>query len=171
MILLIKYLVQSLYIKPKEIGQCVCFVVNKMHSCWSHKRNWFLVFHRYNIIHPVLFFSLLTVCTTLSLQDEERVRLDKERLAARLEGHKEGIVQTDQIRYCSGYISSQQNPNQTKCRIKSIGQAHIWFVLFSFLGFNQNTTRSIGFNVFACPVEITTMPFARSKLLLHLSTN
>lgn len=32
-------------------------------------------------------------------QDEERVRLDKERLAARLEGHKEGIVQTDQIRY------------------------------------------------------------------------
>lgn len=33
------------------------------------------------------------------LQDEERVRLDKERLAARLEGHKEGIVQTDQIRY------------------------------------------------------------------------
>lgn len=32
-------------------------------------------------------------------KDEERVRLDKERLAARLEGHKEGIVQTDQIRY------------------------------------------------------------------------
>lgn len=32
-------------------------------------------------------------------QDEERVRLDKERLAARLEGHKESIVQTDQIRY------------------------------------------------------------------------
>lgn len=27
------------------------------------------------------------------------MRLDKERLAARLEGHKEGIVQTDQIRY------------------------------------------------------------------------
>uniref|UniRef100_A0A8C2WR24 Cell division cycle 73, Paf1/RNA polymerase II complex component, homolog (S. cerevisiae) n=1 Tax=Cyclopterus lumpus TaxID=8103 RepID=A0A8C2WR24_CYCLU len=33
------------------------------------------------------------------IEDEERVRLDKERLAARLEGHKEGIVQTDQIRY------------------------------------------------------------------------
>lgn len=33
------------------------------------------------------------------MKDEERVRLDKERLAARLEGHKEGIVQTDQIRY------------------------------------------------------------------------
>lgn len=32
-------------------------------------------------------------------QDEERVRLDKERLAARLEAHKESIVQTDQIRY------------------------------------------------------------------------
>ncbi len=32
-------------------------------------------------------------------QDEERVRLDKERLAARLESHKESIVQTDQIRY------------------------------------------------------------------------
>ena len=31
-------------------------------------------------------------------QDEECVRLDKERLAARLEGHKEGIVQTEQIR-------------------------------------------------------------------------
>ncbi|KAI6064107.1 Parafibromin [Aix galericulata] len=30
--------------------------------------------------------------------DEECVRLDKERLAARLEGHKEGIVQTEQIR-------------------------------------------------------------------------
>lgn len=27
------------------------------------------------------------------------MRLDKERLAARLEGHKEGSVQTDQIRY------------------------------------------------------------------------
>lgn len=27
------------------------------------------------------------------------MRLDKERLAARLEGHKESIVQTDQIRY------------------------------------------------------------------------
>lgn len=35
----------------------------------------------------------------MSVKDEERVRLDKERLAARLEGHKEGIVQTDQIRY------------------------------------------------------------------------
>ncbi|KAF3858712.1 hypothetical protein F7725_011913 [Dissostichus mawsoni] len=33
------------------------------------------------------------------IEDEERVRLDKERLAARLEGHKEGIVQTDQIRF------------------------------------------------------------------------
>uniref|UniRef100_A0A8C1E0E2 Cell division cycle 73, Paf1/RNA polymerase II complex component, homolog (S. cerevisiae) n=2 Tax=Cyprinus carpio TaxID=7962 RepID=A0A8C1E0E2_CYPCA len=32
------------------------------------------------------------------VEDEERVRLDKERLAARLEGHKESIVQTDQIR-------------------------------------------------------------------------
>lgn len=27
------------------------------------------------------------------------MRLDKERLAARLEGHKEGIVQTEQIRW------------------------------------------------------------------------
>lgn len=34
-----------------------------------------------------------------NFKDEERVRLDKERLAARLEGHKEGSVQTDQIRY------------------------------------------------------------------------
>uniref|UniRef100_A0ACB8F315 Accessory factor associated with RNA polymerase II n=1 Tax=Sphaerodactylus townsendi TaxID=933632 RepID=A0ACB8F315_9SAUR len=32
------------------------------------------------------------------IEDEECVRLDKERLAARLEGHKEGIVQTEQIR-------------------------------------------------------------------------
>lgn len=31
------------------------------------------------------------------------MRLDKERLAARLEGHKEGIVQTDQIRYNFNY--------------------------------------------------------------------
>uniref|UniRef100_A0A8C9U669 Cell division cycle 73, Paf1/RNA polymerase II complex component, homolog (S. cerevisiae) n=1 Tax=Scleropages formosus TaxID=113540 RepID=A0A8C9U669_SCLFO len=41
------------------------------------------------------------------IEDEERVRLDKERLAARLEGHKEGIVQTDQIRYkfhCTFFI-------------------------------------------------------------------
>lgn len=41
----------------------------------------------------------VTVCIIMSSKDEERVRLDKERLAARLEGHKEGIVQTDQIRY------------------------------------------------------------------------
>ncbi|MEJ1270131.1 cell division cycle 73 Paf1/RNA polymerase II complex component [Cricetulus griseus] len=33
------------------------------------------------------------------IEDEECVRLDKERLAARLEGHKEGIVQTEQIRF------------------------------------------------------------------------
>lgn len=39
------------------------------------------------------------VILIVDLQDAERVRLDKERLAARLEGHKEGIVQTDQIRY------------------------------------------------------------------------
>lgn len=32
------------------------------------------------------------------MQDEEAVRLDKERLEALLEGHKEGIVQTKQIR-------------------------------------------------------------------------
>lgn len=37
--------------------------------------------------------------TAFNLKDEERVRLDKERLAARLEGHKEGIVQIEQIRY------------------------------------------------------------------------
>lgn len=53
------------------------------------------------MLRIVLFCSLLIVCALLSFppQDEERVRLDKERLAARLEGHKEGIVQTDQIRY------------------------------------------------------------------------
>lgn len=39
------------------------------------------------------------VKTAFNLKDEERVRLDKERLAARLEGHKEGIVQIEQIRY------------------------------------------------------------------------
>uniref|UniRef100_A0A3B3THI6 Parafibromin n=1 Tax=Paramormyrops kingsleyae TaxID=1676925 RepID=A0A3B3THI6_9TELE len=41
-------------------------------------------------------------------QDEERVRLDKERLAARLEGHKEGIVQTDQIRSLSDTMSVEK---------------------------------------------------------------
>uniref|UniRef100_A0A8C7MG11 Parafibromin n=1 Tax=Oncorhynchus kisutch TaxID=8019 RepID=A0A8C7MG11_ONCKI len=40
--------------------------------------------------------------------DEERVRLDKERLAARLEGHKEGIVQTDQIRSLSEAMSVEK---------------------------------------------------------------
>ncbi|KAG2461254.1 CDC73 protein, partial [Polypterus senegalus] len=42
------------------------------------------------------------------LKDEERVRLDKERLAARLEGHKEGIVQTDQIRSLSEAMSVEK---------------------------------------------------------------
>uniref|UniRef100_A0A8C4HH56 Parafibromin n=1 Tax=Dicentrarchus labrax TaxID=13489 RepID=A0A8C4HH56_DICLA len=42
------------------------------------------------------------------LPDEERVRLDKERLAARLEGHKEGIVQTDQIRSLSEAMSVEK---------------------------------------------------------------
>uniref|UniRef100_A0A667YJL4 Parafibromin n=1 Tax=Myripristis murdjan TaxID=586833 RepID=A0A667YJL4_9TELE len=39
---------------------------------------------------------------------QERVRLDKERLAARLEGHKEGIVQTDQIRSLSEAMSVEK---------------------------------------------------------------
>uniref|UniRef100_A0A3Q2ZRM4 Parafibromin n=1 Tax=Kryptolebias marmoratus TaxID=37003 RepID=A0A3Q2ZRM4_KRYMA len=43
-----------------------------------------------------------------SISDEERVRLDKERLAARLEGHKEGIVQTDQIRSLSEAMSVEK---------------------------------------------------------------
>lgn len=47
--------------------------------------------------HMAAVFKLI-VCVCVC-KDEERVRLDKERLAARLEGHKEGIVQTDQIRY------------------------------------------------------------------------
>uniref|UniRef100_A0A671UM16 Parafibromin n=1 Tax=Sparus aurata TaxID=8175 RepID=A0A671UM16_SPAAU len=48
------------------------------------------------------------VCTPLHFKDEERVRLDKERLAARLEGHKEGIVQTDQIRSLSEAMSVEK---------------------------------------------------------------
>uniref|UniRef100_A0A3Q2UJ69 Parafibromin n=1 Tax=Fundulus heteroclitus TaxID=8078 RepID=A0A3Q2UJ69_FUNHE len=43
-----------------------------------------------------------------SCEDAERVRLDKERLAARLEGHKEGIVQTDQIRSLSEAMSVEK---------------------------------------------------------------
>uniref|UniRef100_A0A3Q3RJE9 Parafibromin n=1 Tax=Mastacembelus armatus TaxID=205130 RepID=A0A3Q3RJE9_9TELE len=39
---------------------------------------------------------------------QERVRIDKERLAARLEGHKEGIVQTDQIRSLSEAMSVEK---------------------------------------------------------------
>lgn len=51
----------------------------------------------------LFFFLMLNRNLKYSLisdyfQDEECVRLDKERLAARLEGHKEGIVQTEQIR-------------------------------------------------------------------------
>ncbi|CAN2391883.1 Cell division cycle 73, partial [Pristimantis euphronides] len=42
------------------------------------------------------------------IEDEERVRLDKERLAARLEGHKEGIVQTEQIRSLSEAMSVEK---------------------------------------------------------------
>ncbi|KAG1969223.1 parafibromin [Rhinichthys klamathensis goyatoka] len=42
------------------------------------------------------------------VEDEERVRLDKERLAARLEGHKESIVQTDQIRSLSEAMSVEK---------------------------------------------------------------
>uniref|UniRef100_A0A8D3DZ62 Parafibromin n=1 Tax=Scophthalmus maximus TaxID=52904 RepID=A0A8D3DZ62_SCOMX len=45
---------------------------------------------------------------TFHSKDEERVRLDKERLAARLEGHKEGIVQTDQIRSLSEAMSVEK---------------------------------------------------------------
>ncbi|KAK7815392.1 hypothetical protein U0070_022647 [Myodes glareolus] len=41
-------------------------------------------------------------------EDEECVRLDKERLAARLEGHKEGIVQTEQIRSLSEAMSVEK---------------------------------------------------------------
>uniref|UniRef100_A0A3Q3EYW7 Parafibromin n=1 Tax=Labrus bergylta TaxID=56723 RepID=A0A3Q3EYW7_9LABR len=47
-------------------------------------------------------------CVHCFLKDEERVRLDKERLAARLEGHKEGIVQTDQIRSLSEAMSVEK---------------------------------------------------------------
>uniref|UniRef100_A0A3Q3XA20 Parafibromin n=1 Tax=Mola mola TaxID=94237 RepID=A0A3Q3XA20_MOLML len=46
--------------------------------------------------------------TPYLFEDEERVRLDKERLAARLEGHKEGIVQTDQIRSLSEAMSVEK---------------------------------------------------------------
>ncbi|XP_068427248.1 parafibromin-like [Clinocottus analis] len=42
------------------------------------------------------------------IEDEEQVRLDKEHLAARLEGHKEGIVQTDQIRSLSEAMSVEK---------------------------------------------------------------
>ncbi|XP_055480376.1 parafibromin [Psammomys obesus] len=42
------------------------------------------------------------------IEDEECVRLDKERLAARLEGHKEGIVQTEQIRSLSEAMSVEK---------------------------------------------------------------
>uniref|UniRef100_A0A673LJA1 Parafibromin n=1 Tax=Sinocyclocheilus rhinocerous TaxID=307959 RepID=A0A673LJA1_9TELE len=42
------------------------------------------------------------------VEDEERVRLDKERLAARLESHKESIVQTDQIRSLSEAMSVEK---------------------------------------------------------------
>lgn len=53
-------------------------------------------------VFDISFFILQfanNVKTAFNLKDEERVRLDKERLAARLEGHKEGIVQIEQIRY------------------------------------------------------------------------
>uniref|UniRef100_A0A669DLQ6 Cell division cycle 73, Paf1/RNA polymerase II complex component, homolog (S. cerevisiae) n=1 Tax=Oreochromis niloticus TaxID=8128 RepID=A0A669DLQ6_ORENI len=42
------------------------------------------------------------------VEDEECVRLDKERLAARLEGHKEGIVQIEQIRSLSEAMSVEK---------------------------------------------------------------
>lgn len=48
---------------------------------------------------PLYSWHMSVVLKLCVCKDEERVRLDKERLAARLEGHKEGIVQTDQIRY------------------------------------------------------------------------
>uniref|UniRef100_A0A3P8PL53 Paf1 complex subunit Cdc73 N-terminal domain-containing protein n=1 Tax=Astatotilapia calliptera TaxID=8154 RepID=A0A3P8PL53_ASTCA len=48
------------------------------------------------------------VTTFLQHDDEERVRLDKERLAARLEGHKEGIVQIEQIRSLSEAMSVEK---------------------------------------------------------------
>ncbi|KAF5914021.1 hypothetical protein HPG69_010179 [Diceros bicornis minor] len=48
------------------------------------------------------------VATSDYFQDEECVRLDKERLAARLEGHKEGIVQTEQIRSLSEAMSVEK---------------------------------------------------------------
>uniref|UniRef100_A0A8C7RT15 Parafibromin n=1 Tax=Oncorhynchus mykiss TaxID=8022 RepID=A0A8C7RT15_ONCMY len=44
----------------------------------------------------------------IGLQRPTQVRLDKERLAARLEGHKEGIVQTDQIRSLSEAMSVEK---------------------------------------------------------------
>nr|XP_060499194.1 parafibromin [Panthera onca] len=44
------------------------------------------------------------------IEDEECVRLDKERLAARLEGHKEGIVQTEQIRINMYLLIFLQDP-------------------------------------------------------------
>ncbi|KAM7336025.1 hypothetical protein ACRRTK_004518 [Alexandromys fortis] len=45
---------------------------------------------------------------SMGKHDEECVRLDKERLAARLEGHKEGIVQTEQIRSLSEAMSVEK---------------------------------------------------------------
>ncbi|XP_012494395.1 PREDICTED: parafibromin [Propithecus coquereli] len=42
------------------------------------------------------------------IEDEECVHLDKERLAARLEHHKEGIVQTEQIRSLSTAMSVEK---------------------------------------------------------------
>uniref|UniRef100_A0A8C6NWA3 Parafibromin n=1 Tax=Nothobranchius furzeri TaxID=105023 RepID=A0A8C6NWA3_NOTFU len=44
----------------------------------------------------------------IGLQRPTQLRLDKERLAARLEGHKEGIVQTDQIRSLSEAMSVEK---------------------------------------------------------------
>lgn len=56
-----------------------------------------------------------------SFQDEECVRLDKERLAARLEGHKEGIVQTEQIRWDHFFLCIMLNysMDNNSCALQS----------------------------------------------------
>lgn len=63
---------------------------------WKFSTDFVITDLWYNVVS---FCSLLNNSVCCHIKDEERVRLDKERLAARLEGHKEGIVQTDQIRY------------------------------------------------------------------------
>uniref|UniRef100_A0A5F8H734 Parafibromin n=1 Tax=Monodelphis domestica TaxID=13616 RepID=A0A5F8H734_MONDO len=52
--------------------------------------------------------EILVQAKKSQIEDAECVRLDKERLAARLEGHKEGIVQMEQIRSLSEAMSVEK---------------------------------------------------------------